>query len=293
MVQKGRKMTIYDLIKKHPSWGLKAECPLCGKTLSVDEDATHITCENQACITHTLARLNRWTNTLDLKGFGDAVLETINTLGVEHIADLYDKAVFMRLAHQEGFGQRSADKLWAELGRVKDVDLPKFVAGLNIKGVGEKDATKVLEHLKPVSIDDLNGISFEDCICDGIGESKAKLFADGVNALWDAEIAPLKSCVNIIVKQEKMKAPEGCGNANKLEGFSFCFTGAMVHKRAELEKMVIENGGEVKSVSKNLTFLVQADKNSQSTKSQKAKSLGVSVISEDDFLGMVDAASNN
>ena len=71
-------------------------------------------------------------------------------------------------------------------------------------------------------------------------------------------------------------------------GQSFCFTGAMEKPRKELENLVVANGGEVKkSVSKGLTFLVMKDPNSTSTKAQKARKLGTTCISEEQFMEMV------
>jgi DNA ligase (NAD+) len=85
------------------------------------------------------------------------------------------------------------------------------------------------------------------------------------------------------------------GNENKLNGMSFCFTGAVQatdengdrYKRSMLESLVKENGGQVKSVSSGLTYLVQADPTSESGKTQKALKLGVKIISDVDFLKMI------
>ena len=82
---------------------------------------------------------------------------------------------------------------------------------------------------------------------------------------------------------EKQKVSDGV-----LAGMSFCFTGAMAYKRADLEKMVEENGGEVRSsVSGDLTYLVQADPNSTSSKSEKARKIGTKIITPEEFLEMV------
>ena len=69
---------------------------------------------------------------------------------------------------------------------------------------------------------------------------------------------------------------------------SFCFTGAMAYKRADLEKMVVDNGGTVSSVNKTLTYLVQADPDSTSAKSEKAKKFGTAIISPEAFLEMLN-----
>ena len=74
----------------------------------------------------------------------------------------------------------------------------------------------------------------------------------------------------------------------KLVGVSFCFTGALEIKRKEAQEMVKNLGGECKSsVSKGLTYLVQADPGSQSTKAKKARGYGTKVIGEKEFLKIV------
>jgi hypothetical protein len=76
--------------------------------------------------------------------------------------------------------------------------------------------------------------------------------------------------------------------SDKLAGKSFCFTGAMKNKRADLEALVVKHGGTVKSsVTKGLTYLVMADPNSGSSKAEAARKLGTVCISEEDFLKMV------
>jgi NAD-dependent DNA ligase len=83
--------------------------------------------------------------------------------------------------------------------------------------------------------------------------------------------------------------------AGELSGMTFCFTGAVQavdengerYKRSMLESLVKENGGSVKSVSSGLMYLVQADPNSESSKTVKATKLGVQIISDVDFLSMI------
>jgi DNA ligase (NAD+) len=63
----------------------------------------------------------------------------------------------------------------------------------------------------------------------------------------------------------------------------------MAYKRSELEKMVVDNGGTISSVNKTLTYLVQADPNSTSSKSEKAKKFGTKIISPETFLEMLNS----
>ena len=77
-------------------------------------------------------------------------------------------------------------------------------------------------------------------------------------------------------------------NDGKLNGMSFCFTGAGCKPRKELQMLVEENGGIVKSgVAKGLSYLVSDDKDSTSSKMVKAKSLGITLISSSEFLEMI------
>jgi DNA ligase (NAD+) len=76
-------------------------------------------------------------------------------------------------------------------------------------------------------------------------------------------------------------------SGGKLDGKSVNFTGTMINKRAVLEQMVVDNGGSVKSVGKDLTYLVVDDVDSTTTKIQKAKKLGIKLITEDEFLNLL------
>ena len=77
-----------------------------------------------------------------------------------------------------------------------------------------------------------------------------------------------------------------------LGGKTFCFTGTMEHKRAELEKMATDAGADVKStVGPKLSYLVIADINSTSSKAVTARKLGTKLISEQEFLNLFKANS--
>jgi DNA ligase (NAD+) len=73
-----------------------------------------------------------------------------------------------------------------------------------------------------------------------------------------------------------------------LKGKSFCITGALSMKRGDVEKLILDNGGEVKSqISHGLSYLIQADPKSSSSKTKKALELGSLIISEEDFKAMI------
>ncbi|MFA7219766.1 MAG: BRCT domain-containing protein, partial [Synergistaceae bacterium] len=89
----------------------------------------------------------------------------------------------------------------------------------------------------------------------------------------------------ILLKYVKIK--DDVKASNKLDGKSFCFTGSFDSPtRKEMENIVLENGGKISSVSKNLTALVW-DGEIMKGKYDKAQKLGVNVITQEDFLKMV------
>jgi DNA ligase (NAD+) len=86
-------------------------------------------------------------------------------------------------------------------------------------------------------------------------------------------------------------------SSDKLQGMSFCFTGAIQatkpdgkrYARDDMHALVIQNGGTVeKAITKNLTYLVMVDPSSTSSKAQKAKQMGTSILGEKQFFEMID-----
>ena len=124
-----------------------------------------------------------------------------------------------------------------------------------------------------------------DFISDGISSITAEKLFNGLAALKD-DMRKTASYVEVISEEKLDKG-------SRLDGMSFCFTGAMEYKRADLEKMVVDNGGVVSSVNKNLTYLVQQDPNSTSGKSEKAKKLGIKVISPTEFCELLKKYHKN
>jgi DNA ligase (NAD+) len=111
----------------------------------------------------------------------------------------------------------------------------------------------------------------------GVGPTKAEFLAQG---LAHNQQMILDILTNGVIIKDKI--------IGKLTGKSICFTGAMQNKRPVLEKMAADAGADVKSsVGKGLTYLVIADPSSSSSKAQAARKLGTSLISEDEFLDIV------
>jgi NAD-dependent DNA ligase len=145
-----------------------------------------------------------------------------------------------------------------------------------------------LERFVSVTVDDLTKLT-------GFSEegTKAPAIVEGIRKA-KSMIDDLAKCVRIVEPKPSPKPAAG----GKLASLSFCFTGAIErmdsagkrYTRKRMQELVMQNGGRaVEDVASGLTYLVQADANSTSSKTKKATKLGVTILSEADFWKMVEA----
>lgn len=276
-------MTVVELAKIH-NWNLPTTCPVCGSELVINENHTKIKCTNEACKSKLIGRLEKWVDKLSIKELAATTLEKFIDAGfLNSVSDLYNLP-YNKIAEMDGFGKRSAEIYKKNIEAANHARIATVIAGFNIDSVGEKVAQKVIDHIfnnkGTLTIKNIIDLNYTDFVCDGVGEITAKKLSDGLNALKE-------DILNITTKYISID-PEPVKNTNgKLAGLSFCFTGAMSLPRSQLEKMVIDNGGEVKGVSKNLSYLVAAELDTTSGKGKKARDLGIKMISPEDFLDML------
>jgi DNA ligase (NAD+) len=223
--------------------------------------------------------VQRWVATLGIKNFGENLLTRLVEMGrVQEINDLYTLTK-SELASLDRMGDSSSEKVLRNLHAVSEVTLPQFIAGFDIEGIGESTIEKAeeagldsLDKLRNAKIDELQQVS-------GIGPETAQVLYNGLRAKY--------SQMDQLLCHTPLKI-KGKIQGGKLTGQSFCFTGELHSmKRSSAEEMVKSLGGSISSVKKGLTALVTNDPNSGSEKNKKAQSLGIKIISEDDFLEMV------
>jgi DNA ligase (NAD+) len=252
-------------------------CERCGTEL-VDE-GTRLYCPNQACPKRDLYRLRKWLDVLDIRDFGDVILTRLFEAGkVRTIPDLYALTVD-DLTQFERMGETLARKILRNLKSVSEVSLSRFVAGWNIEGVGEL----VMEKLVAAGLDTLPKLFAatpeELVLVPGIGEVMAGTIAEGL-----AELRPQMEDL-LAGGAVSIRAPAD----GPLRGKSICFTGTLDSMpRADAEELVREAGGTAKSsVTADLAYLVTNNPESGSGKARKARDLGITIISEEEFLAMI------
>ena len=273
--------TLATLAKNH-DWNLPTVCPVCGSTLTLSENHVHLSCTNEFCPSRASGTIAKWCSVLGIKELGLTTIEKIQGHGFfASIGSMYAQLDDQSKCHT--VMQSELGKNWINIIREVDahreMSLAQFIAGYNITGIGEKQVQKVIDFY---SIKEFGGFFWSDSsqrfVCDGIGSVLSQKLSKGL----EVNKADMLETIKHIRLIKPAKA------AGKLSGKSFCFTGAMEYKRKDLQDMVTANGGtNLDSVTKTLTYLVMQDKNSTSSKAKKARELGITLISPEEFLEMV------
>jgi len=256
------------------------KCPVCGAITVTD--GKFVYCSNEkTCPPQVKGRINKWVNEHGILEWGDAVITKLIESGkVKDIGDLY-RLTASDIASLDRMGDKSASNLIEELDKYRSVTLESFLGGLCIRGIATSIAKAVVDAGYD-SLDDIMSVS----VCEleqipGFGYDRATAFYNGIIKNTDRINDILNAGLTI---KARIKG--------SLTGKSVCFTGTMEQPRALLQKMVEENGGEVKkSVGKGTTYLVISDPNSNSSKAQAARKLGTILISEKQFLDMIKSGT--
>lgn len=248
-------------------------CPSCKKKLSIE--GVHLVCTNTKCRGQALAFIEYFIRALGAEGISVA---TLDKLGVNTVEDFYNLTK-ENIAKVGGLGDISADNIIAERNKTLTTTEEDLLTAFGIPNIGPKIALKIVDKYfrgKFEAIFEIEPSVLYNMASsiDLIGPVKAE---DFVANIYDYD----ELYAFLVDKGLKFKKEK---RTKKLEGETYQFTGTMSKPREELEKLVILNGGSIASVSRNLKYLVIADPNSTSTKAQKARKLGVKMISEEDFL---------
>ena len=274
--------TLQELVSLH-NWNLPTACPVCGSALELSPNHVHLTCTNEFCPSRASGTIAKWCAVNGIKELGLTTIEKIQERGFfSSIGNMYaqvDSESECRAVMGPELGKNWAN-IVREIDSHREMTLAKFVAGYNIAGIGEKQVQKVIDSC---SVKDFGGFFRSDdplrFVCDGIGEVLSQKLSKGLEVNKTDMEETIKHIR--IIKQESA--------VGSLTGKSFCFTGAMEYKRKDLQAMVTAHGGtNLDSVTKNLAYLVIADPNSTSGKAKKARELGITLISPEQFLEMVN-----
>lgn len=268
------------------------ECPVCGYETKVETSEASGTktlhCTNPACPAKQLKKFARFVSKpgINVDGLSEQTLQKFINLGwISEYADILRLPGHREtMRHLDGFGDKSTANLIRAISNASKVKPRRLLFALSIPLVGQDVCTRLLssyrfEKLIETARTTNNPEVF--AAIPGIGPEKSasfvKWFKDPENQAHIDHLLPLLSIDN-----EDLSA-----KGSKCEGLTFVVTGDVHHykNRNELKAYIESQGGKVTgSVSKSTSFLINNDITSTSGKNQKAKSLGIPIISEDDFI---------
>lgn len=258
-------------------------CPECGAPVARDEDGAHIRCTGAECPAQLLRNLAHFASrdAMDIDGLGIAVVENLVGAGlVKTPGDLY----FLEeepVAQLERMGKKSAQNLLEAIQRSKQNDLSRLLYAFGIRQVGQK-AAKVLagrfgtlEKLEQATLEELTAV-------DDIGQITAQSLMDWIHSPQSQHLlARLREAgVNMTAAQR--------GEDQRFLGMTFVLTGSLERfTRDEATAMIEDRGGKsASSVSKKTTYVVAGE--AAGSKLRKAQELGVPILTEEEFLKLVE-----
>ena len=285
------KITGVDFTKRtpdsKPTTYIK-NCPECGSELIRNEgEALHYCPNTNACKPQIIGRIQHYISrkALDIEGLGgETVALLVNEQLINSYADLYElkKEAILPL---ERMAEKSAENLINGIEASKKVPFERVLFGLGIRYVGETVAKKLAKHYKKINA--LAEASFEDLILvdeigDRIAESVVAFFEDEKNRTIIQRLQDYG--LQLQISEEEL-----AGQTNILEGKTFVISGVFEKvSRSELKKLIEKNGGKnTSSISKKTNYLV-AGENMGTAKLKKAEDLGVNLLTEDEFLQMLN-----
>ena len=284
-------------------------CPVCGSHAVREinakgrEDVVRRCTGGLVCAAQTKEKLKHFVsrNAFDIEGLGDKQVEMFHDLaledgGIRTPADIFtlqarDKAALVKLKNREGFGAKSAENLFRAIDARRSIALHRFIFALGIRHVGETNAKILARHygtfaaLRAAMVAAGNGdaeAKRDLCDIDGIGEIVAQAVIDFFAEEHNEEV------LDALLAEVTPEAAEAVqADGSPVAGKTVVFTGSLERMtRDEAKAMAERLGAKVAGSVSKKTDLVVAGPGAGS-KLTKAESLGVEVISEDDWFDLV------
>lgn len=264
-------------------------CPVCGSKASIisNSDVKYLYCMNDFCKAKLIKRLSLFVsrNAMNIDGISDMILNKLITEKiVNNYKDLYHLDRYKdKIIAFDGFGEKSYSNMINSIEKSRHVKLANFIYALGIPDIGFSRAKLICNHFNN-DFNKISNLTYEELSnIPGVGDVIAKEWIDTFsNPDFIEELKELK---------EEIDIPKASTNSNKdLDGLTFVITGSLnkFTNRDTMIEFIEEHGGKVvTSISSKVNYLINNDITSTSTKNNKAKELGISIIDEDKFLELI------
>lgn len=265
-------------------------CPVCGGPTQIRQvnEVESLYCVNPKCEAKRLKAFTLFVSrdALNIDGLSEMTLEKMIGRGYIHeFADLFHLSDYRdEIVEMEGFGEKSYENLMTSIENARNTTLPRVIYSLGISNIGLANAKMICreyqydaEKMRQATAEELSGIN-------GIGPVIAQSFVD-----YFADEENSRRFDHLLKELHIEK--ENTGDEEQvLEGQVFVITGSVEHfaNRAELKELIEAKGGKVTgTVTSKTSYLINNDTASGSSKNKKARELNVPVISEEEFLALL------
>ena len=268
-------------------YAFPTNCPECGAKLVRVEGEAAWRCPNEAgCPPQIKGKMEHFVSrkAMNIDGLGSETIDLLYSQGLlKNIADIYDLKQ-EDIARQERLGEKSAQNMLTGIEASKQVPWARVLFALGIRMVGETTAKKIARRFP--TIDQLQWATLEQLTAiEDVGEQIAQNVIAYFNHLDNLEIINrLREAGVQMESQEEQQAPQ----SDILQGKSIVVSGVFSqHSRDEYKAMIEAHGGKnVGSVSKKTSFIL-AGENMGPEKRKKAETLGVEILTEEQFLELI------
>ena len=263
-------------------------CPECGTPLVRVEGEAAWRCPNEAgCPPQIKGKIEHFVSrkAMNIDGLGEETIDLLYRQGLLHnIADIYDLRL-EDIAAQERLGEKSAQNILDGIEASKSVPWARVLFALGIRMVGETTAKKIAKQYN--TIDALQWATAEQlCAIEDVGPQIAENIVAYFNDMHNLEILERLRRAGLQMEGEAAEGPQ----SDKLAGQSIVISGTFSHHSRDEYKALIEahGGKNVGSVSKKTSFIL-AGENMGPEKRKKAEDLGIRLMTEDEFLEIIQS----
>ncbi len=270
---------------------IPSACPVCGGATKIQQinDVKALYCTNPECQAKKIKSFTLLVSrdALNIDGLSEATLEKFIAAGfIKEYADIFHLDRHKEaIVSMEGFGEKSYENLIQAISQAKHTTLVRLIYGLGIAGIGLANAKMLCRHFQ-YDFSALEKAESEELTeVDGIGGVLAEA--------WQQYFASEKNCqiVEHLLAELEIEKVEETQTESTFAGMNFVITGSLNHftNRKELQELIESKGGKaVGSVTSKTTYLINNDVKSTSSKNKKARDLGIPILSEEDFLKLLE-----
>ncbi len=282
---------ISDNITRSGSVEIPEFCPVCGSEAKIknENDVKSLFCTNDECLAKQIKLFTHFVSrdAMNIEGLSEATIEKlIAKKMIKELADIFHVEKFKdEIIQMEGFGEKSFNNLISSVNKARNTTTTRFLFSLGISNFGLSTAKLVSKYFN-YDWDKISEATFEELTeIGGIGDVMAESYIAYFKDSKKQEI------ISDVLKEIEFEQVEISNAVQIFENINFVITGSVEHfkNRDELKEIIEERGGKVTgSVTSKTNYLINNDNLSNSSKNKKAKELGIAIITEQEFIELLN-----